>query len=262
MAGSFNERASQDSFNRRANQGTAARREEKLRSARLLFLWRLTRSISLLVLYYVVVCLVFGFVEGWPVLDCLYYGTTLMSTVGYGNPKPTKAGTQAATAILSVVGILIFFLNVAWLVEALLKPPTRWMHAWLEKMFPATVVQVLGIDGSTLEVTVPRKKVSFYAKALAPTVAVWVTLQLIFTGLTVVAQPISFGMALYHVIITSTTVGLGDVDIDPLGEHPWVKVVVIAQIFLTGEGRQPPTTWAYRPIQTRHWGLTTHSNHA
>ena len=80
------------------------------------------------------------------------------------------------------------------------------------------VVQVEGIDGSVLEVNVPHRALRYYVQWLTPIVLVWFLLQLFFTALTCAAQPMRFSLALYHVIITSTTIGLGDVPIDPDGK--------------------------------------------
>ena len=184
-------------------------------SPRLVWWCGVLRSVACLAAYYAAAALLFGRTENWSTLDCVYYATVLMSTVGYGDLFPTKPETRFATVLFAMVGVLICFLQVAWIVQSVVSPMTKWMRDVLELRFPPAVVQVAGVDGSVLEVTVPRRRVPHYIQQLAPTMGVWVLLQLLFTALTCAAQPITFSLALYHVFITSLTIGLGDIEIDP-----------------------------------------------
>ena len=77
------------------------------------------------------------------------------------------------------------------------------------------------------------RAIPYFAFNLAPSLALFTALQVLFAGLLCAAQPIDYGSAFYNMMITSTTVGLGDVPIDPAGRHPWAKVVIIVHILLT-----------------------------
>jgi hypothetical protein len=57
--------------------------------------------------------------------------------------------------------------------------------------------------------TLPKRASAYYSKNLAPWVVLWVLLQLSFAAIYCAAMPVPYFEALYHVMITSTTVGLG-----------------------------------------------------
>ena len=174
-----------------------------------------------------------------------------MSTVGYGDYSPSTPETRVATVILVFVGVIIVFSQAVLLLNQLLDPLFHAARDMLEEWFPPWTVEIKGIDGSVNVLTVPMRPVRYYAENLSPAIAFWTALNLIFAGLLCAAQPISYGKSLYHMLITATTVGLGDIAIDPYDEHPWAKVVVIAHIFLTVGTLSAIISTAYDLMQSR-----------
>ena len=174
-----------------------------------------------------------------------------MSTVGYGDYSPTTPATRVATVILVFVGISIVFSQAVLLLNQFLDPLFHEARDKLEEWYPPATVEIRGIDGSINVLTVPTRPVRYYAENLSPAIAFWTALNLAFAGLLCAAQPISYGKSLYHMLITATTVGLGDIPIDPDDEHPWAKVVVIAHIFLTVGTLSAIISTAYDLMQSR-----------
>lgn len=43
--------------------------------------------------------------EDWTFVDCIYFGVVTVTTVGYGDLSPTKAGTRIATVFYAFIGI-------------------------------------------------------------------------------------------------------------------------------------------------------------
>ena len=174
-----------------------------------------------------------------------------MSTVGYGDYSPTTPATRVATVILVFVGISIVFSQAVLLLNQFLDPLFHEARDKLEEWYPPATVEIRGIDGSINVLTVPMRPVRYYAENLSPAIAFWTALNLAFAGLLCAAQPISYGKSLYHMLITATTVGLGDIPIDPDDEHPWAKVVVIAHIYLTVGTLSAIISTAYDLMQSR-----------
>jgi hypothetical protein len=44
-------------------------------------------------------------VEGWSFVDVVYFALVTITTVGYGDLSPTKAGSKVFTMIYALVGI-------------------------------------------------------------------------------------------------------------------------------------------------------------
>ena len=166
---------------------------------------------------------------GDPYIASIYWAFTTISTVGYGDIHPTSAGTRVATVLLAFVGITLIFSQVAWAMANAFMPAAQWMRSKLEAWHPPEVVKVEGLDGHSTEIRVPSAAGLYYVLNLAPVVGLWLALQLLFAGVLCVAQPMGYLLALYHILITSTTVGLGDVQI----ETDAAKVVVVLHIFVS-----------------------------
>ena len=156
-------------------------------------------------------------------IDALYFGTAVMSTVGYGDVTPKSDEAKFVTVLLAFVGIFVVFQQVGWMVATFIfDPPIRFFRKHLARCLPDRRVRLKGFDGSTVELTVPLRASSYYARELAPVCILWIVLQLIFSALLCAAQAegnddgapaLSIGLAIYHTMITSTTVGFGDVPI-------------------------------------------------
>lgn len=204
---------------------------------------RATARLALSVLtYYATVILIFVLTEAgpdsrdwnsradddWAVLDAVYFATVLMSTVGYGDITPKTTEMQMATVALAFVGIAVVFSQCAWLIGEGFKPVADWLRSQVNALNPPQVHIIQGIDGSTSQIAVPQRTSAYYMQNLAPVVGLFFVMELGFAAvLHAVQDDLSYWTAFYQVLITSTTVGLGDIDI----EEPAAKGVVIVHIF-------------------------------
>jgi hypothetical protein len=62
-----------------------------------------------IVAYYCVGVFVFGKMEGWPPLTCIYFTTVTVATVGYGDHHPTTSASRAFNIPYLLFGVLIVF---------------------------------------------------------------------------------------------------------------------------------------------------------
>jgi voltage-gated potassium channel Kch len=68
---------------------------------------------------------VFRVIEGWPLIDSLYFSVVTMATVGYGDFVPqTVLGKLAAIAFM-FIGIGVFFLTFSTLAQEFLRQATH-----------------------------------------------------------------------------------------------------------------------------------------
>ena len=51
------------------------------------------------------------------VLDCIYFSTVLMSTVGYGDVKPANTATRALAVIFALFGLVMVFREMSKVVD-------------------------------------------------------------------------------------------------------------------------------------------------
>jgi len=65
-------------------------------------------SIVLLAMIYVIGTIFYHNVEGWPYLDCIYFITVTLATVGYGDLHPNYPISKIFTVFLIIIGVSIF----------------------------------------------------------------------------------------------------------------------------------------------------------
>lgn len=68
------------------------------------------------IVYYVVGCLCFNHFEGWNVLECCYYITVTVTTVGYGDYSPSSTGGKIFAIFYILYGLSVIFQIIAGLV--------------------------------------------------------------------------------------------------------------------------------------------------
>ena len=183
---------------------------------------RVLVALLLLMAFYMAVALLFVFhsedpwsgdplpanATGQRILDAVYFGTVLMSTVGYGDFTPHYAETKFAVVVLALFGIVVVFSQVVLVADELLFAPlVTFLTDWLSRCYPSSVLEIQIGGGNVERLTVPKPLLAYYTEKLTPSIMLWLALQAVFAGLLVAAQPsLTFGDALYHMMITSTTV--------------------------------------------------------
>jgi voltage-gated potassium channel Kch len=65
--------------------------------------------------------LVFSRIEGWPLVDALYFSVVSMTTVGYGDLTPQSALGKLVSLGFLLVGIGVFVLTVSSIAQVILR---------------------------------------------------------------------------------------------------------------------------------------------
>ena len=171
------------------------------------------RALALAAAYLLAGGLIYGNLEpGWTAVDAVYFSMATMSTVGYGDLSPTMTGTRLLTVGMIFVGIIAVFGSCASAIGSLTERVTATGRARLERAFPMVSVDLDG-DGES-DYRIPASTFRFYAKNLLPSLLLNVSLQLVSAGVFIALESEwSFGDAVYHCVVTATTVGYGDVKI-------------------------------------------------
>jgi len=184
-------------------------------------------------IYLVVGAAVFTQYEGWTVTDSVYFCVVTMSTVGYGDLSPTTDGTKLATVFFILVGIIGVFSQIANAFQSISTPVTSAGRDILERCCPRRKVDIDG-DG-TADFSYPLPAPLYYAKNLLPSVLLNATLQ----GLSALAYSHLEGWtyleALYHCVVTATTVGYGSPLILTQEGRVWSCVHILISVILLGE---------------------------
>ena len=181
-------------------------------------------------LYFGTGCAYYMAEEGWDVWKSLYFLMVTASTVGYGDVYPTTPWSRAFTIFYIVFGICIVFAQLSSLISKLFSPLFEASREFFERIFPQKGIDIDG-DG-TADFKVPRPPLAFYSKNLFVPALIIVTIQCCFSAVFSVLEGWDFGLALYHCLVTATTVGYGDVRINTSGGHMWAFFHIVISVSL------------------------------
>ena len=180
--------------------------------------------------------------EPWTVIDALYFCIVCMSTVGYGDFSPSTTTSAAFTLVYIFVGVLWVFSEISDACSGVLMACRLKLLHFLDRFdhTPKDVCgRTLGLSGESLDIDgngvqdfiLPPPAHVFWAQELLLPVMLIVGLQLgsasIFTWL---QDDLSLKEALYHTLITATTVGFGDVALRSQASRLWACVHILFSV--------------------------------
>lgn len=84
-----------------------------------LLLFAASPLVGFLMLLVVALALFTGRVEGWSLVDSLYYGFITATTVGFGDMRPTLARTKMVAIVIGFSGLMLTGMAIALAVEAM-----------------------------------------------------------------------------------------------------------------------------------------------
>ena len=170
----------------------------------------------------------------WTPLDAVYFAVVTMSTVGYGDLSPSTWYSQLFTIFYIFIGILAVFSQLTATVMHLFAPAFDFSRKVLTFVLPQPVPIDLDGNGKN-DVLLPPHAVNFYATRLTGPVLMLFALQMLFAGVFSAIEPgWSYGLALYHCLVTATTVGYGDVKITTNGGMVCAIVHILASVIILG----------------------------
>jgi hypothetical protein len=170
----------------------------------------------------------------WTNIDGAYFAIATVATVGYGDIAPTSDGSRWVAIFMIVFGITMVFSAVAGVIAHGLAPITKYGRALMEKAFPLKAVDLDGDGG--FDFYIPRAAPIYYAQNLLPAIVLFFAIQMASAGIFVAIDPTwTFGIAMYHCIVTSTTVGYGDVPNNTQYGRLWSCFHILISVAMLGE---------------------------
>lgn len=197
-----------------------------------------SKALIMLFLYMLLGTLVFHELEksqGWTYVDAAYFSMATMSTVGYGDISPTpNASSRGFTLFMIFFGIIFVFTEVASAIGSLTSPITLKGRQFMEYLFPQIPVDLDGDGG--VDYYKPRPPLIYYTKNLLPSFILTFAMQFISAGIfCALNQDWDFGTAIYHCLVTATTVGYGDASNSTQGGRVWACFHIVLSVCLLGE---------------------------
>ncbi|DBA04556.1 TPA: hypothetical protein N0F65_011104 [Lagenidium giganteum] len=184
-------------------------------------------SLFLVASYIAVAILFYHYVEGWPVLDCVYFSIVIVTTVGYGDVAPVTVAGKAFTIFFAFYGIATIGMALGrlatWFLERQKVIAKRATQKLMENLAAKIVLDPALVKESSL--AAPVKTHNSKKKSRPPKwqrvlfsdsnkTIVWALLPIFLSiGGGVVIGAIEGWPVLdcfYYAVITITTIGFGD----------------------------------------------------
>jgi len=167
-----------------------------------------------LAMYFLVAVVAYSFVfEQWPVVDSIYFACVTFTTVGYGDPYPSNDSSRAFTCVFALYGVVILGLLVGLVGQTIVEKHNAYVEAAKAKA-QERVLQMFGDEPHDETPTLLRPN----EKSLFETMRDIIVLE---APIVIVIALISLGIghyegwsvisSIYYGVITSSTVGYGDV---------------------------------------------------
>lgn len=187
-------------------------------------------------------------------VDGFYFAVVTLSTVGYGDFSPSSTSMRVFTVLYILFGCARVFVMLSDLFVNVLERYRQACLAFIDRFDrsakhidttgdgvgdTAVVGRSKGLSGRGLDLSgdgqvdfvAPPGAVSFWAQELLPALLLWVVLQLVSAGIFMACQSgLTFGEALYHCLITATTVGYGDVSLTTQPARLWASAHILVSV--------------------------------
>lgn len=163
---------------------------------------RILFQTSVLCIYLILGCIIYGMVEKWSCLDCVYFMAVTVTTVGYGDLLPSSEKMQLFTIFFGTFGVAVIGTAATDVAQFLM---AMQMQATKEKQQKAISGALQPEDRGSLS-DANRKWAETVVKASVPILF----FVLIGTLLGVLVEDWTLVESFYYGTITVTTIGYGD----------------------------------------------------
>lgn len=167
---------------------------------------------SAVAIFYIVGIIFYSIVEDWTIVDSIYFITSSISTVGYGDLKPTTNLSRIFTIVVICIGMTTIFSIVENIVKGTIYQAET------------NAIRSYNYDSKT--------KISYRFKIILLIVTIWfcITFGALFYHL---AEGWDFIEAFYFCVITTATVGYGDLAPHHRGSRIFTTFYIITSVAVT-----------------------------
>lgn len=162
----------------------------------------------------------------WSAIDAIYFTVITVSTVGYGDLTigDDNGWLMLANVLLIFVGILVVAARLTAVITLLTHPFERWAGRRLDRLLPSRTHDTYG------RATLPPAY-AFYLKMLLPEILLNMLIQLGAALVYSAVEGMPYSVAIFHCIVTATTVGYGTDPSAPTSAPG--RVVAIVHVLLS-----------------------------
>lgn len=201
-----------------------------------------------LTVYLAVGCAFMCTIEGWTILDAIYWSMVSMSTVGYGDLNASKPQSRGFTVVFIYFGIIAIFSRLSAVVSHLSRPFITWGRKKLKQVLPEHLQARHGGSSKKLDKSKSTEEAEatsatlFYFQNMLPSLFLTLVLQTLSALVFTYIEGWDYGLALYHCLVTASTVGYGDPEIGkgiPEGQFKpgrvWASIHILLSVALLGD---------------------------
>jgi len=188
--------------------------------------------------------------EPWTPVDSVYFVMVSMSTVGYGDFFPSRPESRVFTLFFIIYGIVVPFASLASeLATVMDRAVGRFLKVW-SLCFGHHHLRAWSRTNDKADAGAPGS-ITFWVSNMLIPVMMFTTWQIFCACVFTVLQELPFSLALYHCLVTATTVGYGDVLVTKEA-RPFAVVHVGVSVALLGACiAEVPALWDIRNVQLR-----------
>jgi len=160
-----------------------------------------------IVFFYVVATMFYVYAEGWDISACIYFLTATITTVGYGDLHPTHEISRLVTCAVIVLGIVVVFGTINGFASDMIGATQGML---LEKQLKSHPIDEDNVNQAQYEKEILKRthKTKFiFSIVILSTPIVLGTFFFRYN------EGWTFVEAFYYCVVTSTTVGYGDLTI-------------------------------------------------
>ena len=178
-------------------------------------------KILFILLFFITAICYYHNVEGWTYLECMYFLTVTITTIGYGDITPTSDKSRVFTIFVIIFGVFGVTPIVATSMTSLVKTCFDNVLVWL--WADEGIGKTSKID--------PKKAHSHWLTKICFVVGFLFIMFMIAVLYMTFNDGFNFSLSLYWTVVSLSSVGYGDVRLDSDEDKAFVIIFVFAALF-------------------------------